>query len=285
MSARTNGGGGGSSARARATSSRSSTPVTSTRLYIGNLSSSVDEYSLMQLCSRQGKITKLDFLFHKTGPLKGKPRGYAFVEFATVQEAQQAKLNLHDKLVRGKKINVTQASEQQFNDDQRLGSSTGSKSFHHHHHSNNEPMRPTTISLLKGQGVSNASTDRKIAALEAKLASIRQTKPVETTTTTTTTGLDNVSSTLLEQDLKSGSSTPTINNKHDMLDSSSNLNTEPSTTTSTTKTNQNQIDPDQIDQQSTDKDDNNKKQIIVDRVKAGLPLKPTFKVDLPPNPL
>jgi len=24
----------------------------------------------------------MDYLFHKTGPLKGKPRGYAFVEYA-----------------------------------------------------------------------------------------------------------------------------------------------------------------------------------------------------------
>ena len=23
----------------------------------------------------------MDYLFHKTGPLKGKPRGYAFVEY------------------------------------------------------------------------------------------------------------------------------------------------------------------------------------------------------------
>lgn len=37
----------------------------------------------MQLCAKYGKISKLDYLFHKTGPQKGKPRGYAFVEYAT----------------------------------------------------------------------------------------------------------------------------------------------------------------------------------------------------------
>ena len=37
----------------------------------------------MQVCSKVGKIAKLDYLFHKTGPLRGKPRGYAFVEYAT----------------------------------------------------------------------------------------------------------------------------------------------------------------------------------------------------------
>ncbi|KDQ23355.1 hypothetical protein PLEOSDRAFT_1072731 [Pleurotus ostreatus PC15] len=52
------------------------------RLYIGNLHPSVDEYSLLQVFSKFGKVTKMDFLFHKTGALKGKPRGYAFVEYA-----------------------------------------------------------------------------------------------------------------------------------------------------------------------------------------------------------
>lgn len=52
------------------------------RLYVGNLAPTVDEYTLLQVFSKYGKISKLDFLFHKTGPLKGKPRGYAFVEYA-----------------------------------------------------------------------------------------------------------------------------------------------------------------------------------------------------------
>jgi hypothetical protein len=38
-------------------------------------------YALIKIFSRFGKIAKLDFLFHKTGVMKGKPRGYAFVEF------------------------------------------------------------------------------------------------------------------------------------------------------------------------------------------------------------
>jgi len=32
--------------------------------------------------SKFGKISHLDFLFHKTGALRGKPRGYAFVQYA-----------------------------------------------------------------------------------------------------------------------------------------------------------------------------------------------------------
>lgn len=93
----------------------------------------------MQVCSKVGKIAKLDYLFHKSGPLRGKPRGYAFVEYATVavssppvrvpeqakqmptrdrvvldpqQEAQRAVTELDQKLVRGRKMSVTTAAEQ-----------------------------------------------------------------------------------------------------------------------------------------------------------------------------
>ena len=69
------------------------------RLYVGNLHPSVDEcvprplvsttrirplhrFALVQVFSKFGKISHLDFLFHKTGALKGKPRGYAFVQYA-----------------------------------------------------------------------------------------------------------------------------------------------------------------------------------------------------------
>ena len=86
-----------------------SSSIIMARLYVGNLSDSVDEcathstlspsplspqpahshsltsrrYSLMQLCAKHGKIAKLDYLFHKAGPCKGRPRGYAFVQYDT----------------------------------------------------------------------------------------------------------------------------------------------------------------------------------------------------------
>jgi hypothetical protein len=69
------------------------------RLYVGNLAPTVDEcairavypmhltylmfrYTLLQVFSKYGRVSKLDFLFHKSGPHKGKPRGYAFVEYS-----------------------------------------------------------------------------------------------------------------------------------------------------------------------------------------------------------
>ena len=59
--------------------------MSTTRLYLGNLSATVDEYSLIQLCAKWGKVSKLDYLYHKTGIQRGKPRGFAFVEFSTAE--------------------------------------------------------------------------------------------------------------------------------------------------------------------------------------------------------
>lgn len=84
----------------RESSSRSqSLPLFKDRIYVGNLHPSVDEYvsllrlnqttwlhsiryTLVQVFSKFGKITSVDYLFHKSGPLKGKPRGYAFLKYA-----------------------------------------------------------------------------------------------------------------------------------------------------------------------------------------------------------
>lgn len=60
-----------------------STPLSNKRLFVGNLAETADEYTLIQFLSKHGKIAKFDYLFHKAGPKKGRPRGYAFVEYAT----------------------------------------------------------------------------------------------------------------------------------------------------------------------------------------------------------
>lgn len=89
-------------------------------------------YTLIQVFSKCGKVAKMDFLFHKTGPLKGKPRGYAFVEYSTKevssvvrsdpgyrnanristssQEAAKAVAKLHDRVLRGRKLAVSPAA-------------------------------------------------------------------------------------------------------------------------------------------------------------------------------
>ncbi|KAF8590663.1 RNA-binding domain-containing protein [Ramaria rubella] len=133
------------------------------RLYVGNLHPTVDEYTLLQLFSKHGKVSKLDFLFHKTGPAKGKPRGYAFVEYGTKEDAAKALVGLHDRLVRGRRLVVTFAHQAPQTDmssrpNRRPGTDT---------------TRPTTLSLLKTHNRPEATKD-KIAALEAKLRQMEQ---------------------------------------------------------------------------------------------------------------
>ncbi|KAI0765076.1 hypothetical protein C8Q74DRAFT_1285901 [Fomes fomentarius] len=135
------------------------------RLYVGNLHPSVDEYTLLQVFSKFGKVSKLDFLFHKSGPLKGKPRGYAFVEYGNKEDAEKALRHAHDKLLRGRKLVVTYANQAPI-DPAAGGAGVGSKN----RRMMSDVGKPTTLSLLKstGTGRSNA-TDAKIARMEAKL--------------------------------------------------------------------------------------------------------------------
>jgi len=133
---------------------------TDRRLFVGNLASNVDEYTLMTLFSRHGKITSLDFLFHRNGPLKGKPRGYAFVEYSTPKEALKAMAELHNHLLRGRKINVLPSNEAP-----PINRDGGPRKWRR------SEARPTTLSLIKGQHEARGTT-AKISALEAKLASL-----------------------------------------------------------------------------------------------------------------
>ncbi|SPO28828.1 uncharacterized protein UTRI_05142_B [Ustilago trichophora] len=146
-----------------------------TRLYIGNLHPSVDEYALIQMFSRFGKISKLDFLFHKSGPQRGQPRGYAFLEYASPQEALQAVVGAHEKTLRGRKISVTFATKNNADADRDAAGGVGPHRRDRRTGGESEATKTTQLSLTKNakqpQGM-----DAKIAAMEAKLAKMRQAK-------------------------------------------------------------------------------------------------------------
>ncbi|KAG8766534.1 hypothetical protein FRC19_008383 [Serendipita sp. 401] len=133
------------------------------RLYVGNLHPTVDEHTLIQLFSRYGKLSKLDFLFHKSGPMKGKPRGYAFVEYADAEGAEKAVNACNQKLLRGRKLSVTYAN-------QNADSSTS-------RHRPND-TKTTTLSLLKTPNRPKG-TENKIAAMEAKLRQLEREKELK----------------------------------------------------------------------------------------------------------
>jgi len=80
------------------------------RLWIGNIDPKIREIHLLKLFKPFGTIMQLDYLFHKSGPLKGEPRGYAFLAFDNPDSAERARQTLDGKWAVGKKIAVKYAS-------------------------------------------------------------------------------------------------------------------------------------------------------------------------------
>lgn len=52
-------------------------------LYVGNMDPRVTEYDIATAFKPYGKIVRQDYLWHRSGPLIGKPRGCCFIEFST----------------------------------------------------------------------------------------------------------------------------------------------------------------------------------------------------------
>ncbi|KAN0061884.1 hypothetical protein ACQY0O_005878 [Thecaphora frezii] len=156
--------------RGSAANSSAEATKSGNRLYVGNLHPSVDEYVLIQTFSKYGKIAKLDFLFHKTGPMRGKPRGYAFVEYSKNEEALQAIIETNDRTLRGKKLMVTLANQSQLSEPSHSSSGVGP-----HRRRDADTFKPTTLSLIKNASLPE-STNAKISAMEAKLAQLRHSR-------------------------------------------------------------------------------------------------------------
>ncbi|CAM8905985.1 unnamed protein product [Rhodiola kirilowii] len=72
------------------------------RLFIGNLDYRINEGVLIKMFSPYGKIISEDFLWHNRGTKRGEPRGYAFVEYSTKEEAKLAKEKMNGRLACGR---------------------------------------------------------------------------------------------------------------------------------------------------------------------------------------
>ncbi|KAI0916348.1 hypothetical protein AcV5_003314 [Taiwanofungus camphoratus] len=152
-------------------------PLLRERLYVGNLHHSVDEYTLLQVFTKFGKVSKLDYLFHKTGPMKGKPRGYAFVEYSDPNDADKALAIANDKLLRGRKLVITHAHQAPLD----YAGPHGSR----FRRGVSEAGKPTTLSLLKSAATGRSdATGAKIAKMEAKLRQMEQSASSSSTAST-----------------------------------------------------------------------------------------------------
>uniref|UniRef100_A0A7N0RC35 Probable RNA-binding protein 18 n=1 Tax=Kalanchoe fedtschenkoi TaxID=63787 RepID=A0A7N0RC35_KALFE len=84
---------------------------TQNRLYIGNLDFRINESALIRMFSPYGKIVSEEFMWHNRGPKRGEPRGYAFVNYSTREEAKLAKEKMNGRLACGRPLIVRLASE------------------------------------------------------------------------------------------------------------------------------------------------------------------------------
>ncbi|WJX66345.1 hypothetical protein P8452_50910 [Trifolium repens] len=129
------------------------------RLYIGNLDLRITEAALLRMFNPYGKIVSEDFLWHTRGPKRGEPRGFAFIQYSTKEEAILAKEKMHGKLACGRPLVVRLASERYALE--TPASSTKAVGEGHKLH-------------LTGGGSGQTSRGAKIAAIKNKLKSLEE---------------------------------------------------------------------------------------------------------------
>uniref|UniRef100_A0A0A0KJM9 Probable RNA-binding protein 18 n=1 Tax=Cucumis sativus TaxID=3659 RepID=A0A0A0KJM9_CUCSA len=127
------------------------------KLYIGNLDLRITEAALIKLFSPFGKIISEDFLWHTRGPKRGEPRGFAFIEYSSKEEAKLAKEKMHGKLACGRPLVVRLASEKLMTNTTNDTSRTASES---------------RKSRLGGSSYGQLTRSDKIAAIKNKLRAL-----------------------------------------------------------------------------------------------------------------
>ena len=80
------------------------------RLFVGSLPYSATSAQLEELFSQAGKIQSLNLI---TDKFSGQSKGFAFVEYATEEEAKEAITKLNNFELDGRKIVVNEARPQE----------------------------------------------------------------------------------------------------------------------------------------------------------------------------
>lgn len=80
------------------------------KLYVGNLSYSTSEETLRKLLDRNSEVASCDLILDK---FTGKARGFAFVEMASRDAADQAIKEFHDYELEGRRLVVNEARPHQ----------------------------------------------------------------------------------------------------------------------------------------------------------------------------
>ena len=95
-----------------------------TRLFVGNLSYQTMENDLQDYFAQAGAVTSVNLMLDK---MTGKSRGFAFVEFASADEANKAIEQFHNKEFQGRPLTVNIARPREDRPpQQRWGGARGS---------------------------------------------------------------------------------------------------------------------------------------------------------------
>jgi RNA recognition motif-containing protein len=78
------------------------------RLYVGNLSYDTTELELRETFGKFGTVADAKVVTDRD---TGRPRGFAFVEMSSDQEAQEAIAQLNGRELGGRALNVNEAQE------------------------------------------------------------------------------------------------------------------------------------------------------------------------------
>ena len=74
-----------------------------TRLFVGNLSYQTIENDLQEFFSQAGVVSSVNLMLDK---FTGKSRGFAFIEYASQEEANKAVEMFHEKEFQGRQLTV-----------------------------------------------------------------------------------------------------------------------------------------------------------------------------------
>ena len=92
------------------------------KLFVGNLSYQTMENDLQEYFSQAGAVTSVNLMLDK---VTGKSRGFAFIEFATPEEANKAVEQFHNQEFQGRQLTVNVAKPREERPPQRWSGARG----------------------------------------------------------------------------------------------------------------------------------------------------------------
>ena len=96
------------------------------RLYVGNLSYDTTELELREVFGKYGTVADAKVV---TDRETGRPRGFAFVEMSSDQEAQNSIAELNGRELGGRALNVNEAQERSGGGGSRGGGGGGARAL------------------------------------------------------------------------------------------------------------------------------------------------------------